>query len=247
MTQGPINNKIPIHPKLLLTLTLAFMLATVVGTVSHELGHYTAARLLGYEASINYRSTLPDYSPDYNQIMDIRKKYGKEIKEGSDYPDKQLFSALNKKIFKANFWICLAGPLQTALTGTVGLLILLFYRKRFFNQGKVTAAAWCFVFMALFWLREPANFFTALVLELFNRPKAMFGDEFGLTYYLDWPLWSIITPAAIIGAGVLLLVLYVLPKQIRATFMLSGLLGSTLGFWLWFFVVGQGGDALSVL
>ena len=228
-----------LQTKLLFYLVLAFMLATVVGTVSHELGHYTAARLLGYEAHINYRSTLPDYSPDYDQIMDIRKKYSKEIKEGSDYPDKKLFSALNTKIFKADFLIRLAGPLQTVLTGSIGLFVLLFYRKRFFNGDNVTSTAWCFVFLSLFWLREPANFCMAIIRTLLSGSPTGNGDEIMLTYYLDWPLWSILSPLAVIGVGVLGLVLYLLPKQTRITFMLSGLLGGTLGFGLWFFVVGK--------
>ncbi|UMY64660.1 MULTISPECIES: hypothetical protein [unclassified Flavobacterium] len=46
----------PLHPKLLLYLTLAFIAATVVGTLLHEGGHFMVAELLGHEAFLHYGS-----------------------------------------------------------------------------------------------------------------------------------------------------------------------------------------------
>jgi hypothetical protein len=43
--------------KLLLLLIVAFIAATVIGTVSHESGHYFVARYLGYDAKIHYSYT----------------------------------------------------------------------------------------------------------------------------------------------------------------------------------------------
>lgn len=40
-----------------LKLILAFILFTVVGTLSHELGHWFVAEVLGMDATINYYST----------------------------------------------------------------------------------------------------------------------------------------------------------------------------------------------
>jgi len=43
-----------LQPKLLLYLTLAFIAATVIGTLLHECGHFIVAELLGHEASVHY-------------------------------------------------------------------------------------------------------------------------------------------------------------------------------------------------
>jgi hypothetical protein len=43
--------------RLFVLLALGFIAFTVIGTVSHECGHYLAARCLGYKASLHYGST----------------------------------------------------------------------------------------------------------------------------------------------------------------------------------------------
>jgi len=43
--------------QLLLLLIVAFILATIIGTVSHESGHYFVAKYLGYDAKIHYSYT----------------------------------------------------------------------------------------------------------------------------------------------------------------------------------------------
>jgi hypothetical protein len=46
-----------INRQLLLYLTIGFIIATVIGTLTHEFGHYIIAKCLGYEAHINYAHT----------------------------------------------------------------------------------------------------------------------------------------------------------------------------------------------
>ena len=227
------------NKKLFIFLTLAFILATIVGTLSHELGHYTASKFLGYPASISYKSTRPDFSSDYDQITEIRKKYSNEIKEGMDYPDKKLYSALNKKLSNASYLITLAGLVQTILTGTLGLLLLLLFRNRIFKNERVSFAGWCWIFMTLFWLREPANLCMALAYQLFNVPHSLNGDEFMLSTFLDLPLWSIAGILAFIGVLVLIWVLYKLPKPFRYTFIMAAIVGGSTGAVLWFMVLGK--------
>lgn len=43
--------------RLFAILSLAFIGATIIGTIAHEAGHYMVAQLLGYEASIHYAYT----------------------------------------------------------------------------------------------------------------------------------------------------------------------------------------------
>ena len=42
---------------LFVKLFIAFIAATIIGTITHELGHYLVAKSFGYPASINYAST----------------------------------------------------------------------------------------------------------------------------------------------------------------------------------------------
>lgn len=46
-----------IDKKLAAGLVPGFVLATIIGTLSHEWGHYIVARSLGYQTAINYAST----------------------------------------------------------------------------------------------------------------------------------------------------------------------------------------------
>lgn len=55
---GKVLREIPAQLKLGLSLMTGFAIFTVLGTVTHELGHFISARLLGYNASINYGFTF---------------------------------------------------------------------------------------------------------------------------------------------------------------------------------------------
>ncbi len=55
---GKILREIPLQLKLGVSLVAGFVIFTVLGTVTHELGHFISARLLGYNVSINYGFTF---------------------------------------------------------------------------------------------------------------------------------------------------------------------------------------------
>jgi hypothetical protein len=122
------------NTRLFLALCLAFILFTVIGTLSHEFGHYIIARSLGYNASINYGYTHwsvpknPNFTAHY---------YNEEL-------------------------ITLAGPLQTIFTGTVGFFFLFRKRKNIDLNIELAPMQWFLIFLALFWLRELFNFLTGM-------------------------------------------------------------------------------------
>jgi hypothetical protein len=58
-----------IHLRLFIFLSAAFFIAVIVGTVSHEAGHYIVARLLGYKATIGYAYTEWYGSPTYKDEL----------------------------------------------------------------------------------------------------------------------------------------------------------------------------------
>src|SRR5690349_4407101 len=115
--------------KLFLYLSVAFILATIIGTVSHECGHYIAARMLGWNAHLHYSSTswMPGLTTTYQDYRFER------------------------------FLIILAGPVQTMFTGSIGFLLLLSFRKYYLAAQKLTCKQWCIIFLSLFWLRQTFN------------------------------------------------------------------------------------------
>ncbi|ESU20486.1 hypothetical protein FEDK69T_30110 [Flavobacterium enshiense DK69] len=54
-----------INIKLLIYLAFGFIASTIIGTLSHEFGHYLIAETLGYDASINYASTSYSNSKEF--------------------------------------------------------------------------------------------------------------------------------------------------------------------------------------
>jgi hypothetical protein len=58
-----------VNARLFVFLSTAFFIAVIVGTVSHEGGHYIAARLLGYRAKIGYAYTEWLDSPADRDIL----------------------------------------------------------------------------------------------------------------------------------------------------------------------------------
>lgn len=208
----PIRLMIPImiNKRLLLLLSGGFILATVIGTLSHELGHYTVAELLGYDATINYGSTSWQ-----------RSSPGQTMKESDA------------------FWMLLGGPLQTMITGTAGLAVLFLTRRRFSETITLSAVQWTLIYISLFWLRQTANFCVWIGTYFINGKFSMRSDETRLAYYLQIPTWTISVITAIMGLAVLAIVfLKFIPLQHRFTFLVSGLIGGVSGYILWLHLLG---------
>lgn len=115
--------------KLLSLLILGFVLATVVGTVSHEYGHFFIARYYGLEARVHYGFTSwqrPEGLPQLNRFD--------------------------------HFLINLGGPVQTMVIGSCGLFLMYWNRKSFLKNIPLSFIQWIMVYVSLFWLRFPFNF-----------------------------------------------------------------------------------------
>ncbi|MBW7844141.1 MAG: hypothetical protein H3C45_00550 [Bacteroidia bacterium] len=232
-------NYIKFDYKAFIFLTLTFILMTVIGTLTHELGHYSVSKYLGYEASINYqRSSYWDN--DLNEYFKHSyDKYSNEIKNNLDFPGKQKYQTTIKKYQADNFWIILGGPLQTILTGSIGFLLLLLFRKKCFTTDNVKLTGWTLIFISLFWLRQVANLFMAIMTFIVKGQPFLSGDEMRLAYYLDINIWIIQVITGLFGIAILFIVLKLLPKSLVLTFLLSGLTGGLLGYYLWLIKFGQ--------
>lgn len=194
-----------IDKKLLLFLFIAFILATVVGTVSHELGHYFVAKYLGYDVRISYAST------------NIR----------------------GTTIFASDsFWFTWGGPFVTMFAGTAGFILLFIFCQSYYSTDRLEFRHWALIFLSLFWLRQPAVFILWLFTGWLGK-EPLRVDEIRIANNLQLPGWSILVLSAIIGAAVLIIVVFrFIPFAQRLTFILAGLLGGIAGYMLWMYLLG---------
>ena len=183
---------------------------TIIGTISHEFGHYLSAKILGFNSRINYGMTMLENNP--NKSMS-NKEY---------------------------FLFTLGGPIQTILTGTLGLALLFLFRKTFNQTEKLSVLQWTLIFISLFWLRQVANMFTWILFYFINGKFGMRGDEIKIARYLELPKWSVLLTTAVIGAFVLWKVIFIfIPEKVRFTFILSGLAGGICGYIFWLKIFGK--------
>jgi hypothetical protein len=195
--------------KLFIYLVIGFIIATIIGTISHELGHWGAAKLLGYNAGINYGSMWLEES------------------------DKEMTRFNNNLII-------MGGPLQTMITGTIGLLLLFRNRVSILSAEKLSFGRWIPVFLSLFWLRQLTNLITWLAGYVLNGQFSRGGDEIRLGRNFDFPGWIILSSTALIALIISLKVIFkYIPIQQRFTFILSGLVGGVLGYYFWLESFGE--------
>lgn len=214
-------------------------MATIVGTLSHEYGHAAVAKYFGYEVSVSY-GYMTWHNIEVSSFMESTYlEYCDEIEAGLDFPKKEKFQSVMKETSENGFWITLGGPIQTMLVGTIGFFLLIFNRKKFRKSDTLSISQWIMVFLALFWLRQPTNLFTAFLQYVIHDRFLLGGDEIVLALHLEWAVWSIITFTAMIGAAVLIVVVfYIVPSIKRITFLLAGLCGGIVGYLLWLKWIG---------
>lgn len=198
-----------IDKRLFIWLFLSFILATIVGTLSHEWGHYIVAKALGYDAVIHYAFTSYTSAPVERLPTD-------------------------------SFWISLGGPLQTLLTGTIGLILMIVQRKSFRNATTLTIGQWFLVLITLFWLRPAANFVTWIGGYFINGRFSLRGDEIKIASFLLLPLWSVLVVTALMGLLILTIVVFkFIPAKQRLTFLCAGFAGGITGYILWLKCLGK--------
>lgn len=219
-----------------LAFTGSFILFAMVGTVSHELGHYTAAKLLGYESSISYNWTSSNHPRLNDELDEIYQENKNAIQWGFPFESAEKYQALRQQLRQNWKWIVLGSIGQTLLTGILGLLILAFRGKKYdFDFLNFLA-----VFLSLFWLRQVFNLLSGIIYALaIGRNSYFGGDEANLAQLLGWPRGSISIGLGLMGAIIGVYVVFIaLPKKYRFTFIISGLLGGFTGFYLWMHVLG---------
>lgn len=247
--------------KFLFSILIAFIGFTIIGTLTHELGHVAVAEFLGYETSLHYDSMnynassidedLIKNDKDFIKLEHLYEEHYKEIDNGvfeEDIKFKEEVERLDKilkekypSIKRQNvysFYITMGGPIQTILTSLIGLFILFF--RKFKHKNTFEILDWLGVFLSLFILREVYNTIMALFSLIFFNTNRFNGDEFGISLYLELNQWIVPVITGVVGVLVSLYVIFkVMPYKYRIGFMSSGLIGGILGYVLWFEFLGE--------
>ncbi|MEE9348518.1 MAG: hypothetical protein V3U80_00560 [Flavobacteriaceae bacterium] len=229
-----------IHKKQLLYFIGSFTLFTIIGTVSHEYGHILAAKSVGYETTLHYGS-MSSKPKGKSELYELYQTYRKEIDTNVVFPDESRYKELRKKANSNSLLITFGGPLQTMLTGILGLLILFIRKKKVAVSGfKLTD--WFAVFLALFWMREVFNLAMGLASGIIKGNGNYFGtqgDEVNLSRHLNLYEGAIPLLFGSIGLLISLYVIFkIIPLKFRFTFIIAGLIGGISGFVLWFYYLG---------
>jgi hypothetical protein len=254
--------KLIFYPRLFIYLLLGFIVATVVGTISHEAGHYLAGKYFGFPATMHYAAVSFGetdagrlakfdslYKADKQKILtkesSPKKEYFLKYRDSLNYELKtelkkrKPFAKRNKEVhIKQHFITSLCGPLQTMLTGTIGFIALFTQRRKIAIKG-LNFTNWLFVFLTFFWSRQVVNFIVWILTLLLSGRILYRGDEVHLSHFLTLPIWTIGLITAVIGTLILAWSFFrVIPMHQRFTFIIAGLAGSAAGWHLWMNVVG---------
>ncbi len=224
-----------VKPRLFALLALGFVLATIVGTVSHEASHYFAAKHYGSKPELHYAMVSFKTNPEKQQLKDYYEANHKKIASPETTAEKTYFRKNLKIYYQKYFYIILAGPAQTMLTGIIGIFLLWYWTKR---SSNFNIKHWLAVFLAFFWSRQVLNFLMSIP-NFWQQYPSIRSDESKLSAYLRLPYWTIGAITAVIGLILLLwVVFYKMPKEYRPSFIIAGVVGSTLGWTLWMHILG---------
>ncbi|QYA24514.1 hypothetical protein G3I01_02985 [Gramella sp. MT6] len=215
------------------------MLFTVIGTLSHEYGHILAARSLGYDATLHYGSMSYDNSALTDRLDTIYLKNRYAIENDLTFDKREEFDRGMKELYADDFKVLIGGPLQTIITGCIGLVILLLRRKRIHRLG-MKLLDWVAVFLSLFWLREVFNLLHSVTFGIIFQEDYYFGgDEMYISEYYKWHPGTLPILSGIIGTGISVYVIFrIIPVKYRRVFILSGIIGGLTGFYVWFEILG---------
>jgi len=237
-----------VHPRLFAILALSFVIATIVGTVSHEAGHYIVGKFQGYNVKLHY-AAVGFGSPSSRELAKFDSLYKadeKKILAKEPSPEKEYFlkyrESLNGKFDTEkhdSIFFTLGGPLQTMVTGTIGILWLWYHRKKIMAKTELSVKEWFAVIVAFFWSRQFFNLLTGLISYAGSGVFPKRGDEARISRYFDLPLSTVNISTGLISLVLLIWVtFYLIPKNQRLSFILAGFVGSALGFVIWMKWVG---------
>lgn len=227
------------NSRVFLSLLFGFVLCTIVGTVSHEGGHWVVSKYFGNTPKVHYASTSLGFEAKAIEFETFYEKNKSKILSREESPEKEKFIAMSKNAQEERFLITLGGPVQTMLTGNIGFLILWFNRKEIYRKYNLTFKIWLSIFLSFFWSRQILNFICSLDTVFEIERRVYRSDEPWLSQYLELPHWVFGLITCIVGILLLSWVFFkIVPIHQRLTFLLAGISGSALGWYLWMYKLG---------
>ena len=238
-------------PKFSLKIILIFIAFTVIGTLTHELGHIVVAKTLGYKTTLHYGSMHYNYNEstyqndvdfiEFNKIVD---QFENEITHKQPFVKKNKYTALEKLLVdrynitkRDTLLVSLGGPAQTIITALIGLYLL--YRRKTITKTIYSKIDWLAIFLSLFILREIFNFAGCAYKYIIYSESNFNVDEFVISRLLNLNEWII--PSVLLLLAILIttyIIFKIIPFRLRFSFIISGLIGGSLGFAIWFGFLG---------
>lgn len=194
----------------------AFLIAAVLGTLLHECGHIVAAWFCGcrqfhlgysymyaYDCNVDYYPPLTTLGEEYNRVL------------------------VNKRL-----WEVVGGPLQTNLTGLLGIVLLYrLSRRRVVDAFKNLDLF--YIVLCFFLSRNIFNSLTGFLSVKVTTRQYTRADETKLFYHFGINHTVGYTLMLLIASALLAYVVFVLVKKHRWQLILWGGLGSVVGGVVW--------------
>ncbi len=226
--------------KQFVVFTSIFILLTIIGTLTHELGHIAFAKALGFKTTLSYGSMTHNEKFLHDSINQLVMQKKQCIASAVTFEGQEKLDDLINYLSFSNFFVSIGGPFQTILTSIIGLLIL-YHRRLKIKANGFGIVDWIAVFMSLFTLRMVFNFLTSLMRSIIQHKPFFLGqsDELKIEKYLELPIGFLFTTFAILGFFIAIYIFFKrVPKEQRWIFLSAGIAGSFLGFYLWFYQIG---------
>lgn len=232
------------HPKLFLALFFAFVLSAIVGTLSHELGHYVVAKSQGLNPQLHYDHVtwkgVDTANEDYQHWKEKQAEYSDSISKGMAFPGSEKYYRIDREFQREWIWRKLGGPIQTMLTGFIALMLLFVFQRRFLEAESLQFWQWLLVFLSLFWLRQPFILISAIFTWIYKGHFPNSGDEYFISWYFGLPSLGVNLVTGMAGLIVLGVVVFrFIPSRQRFTFLLSGCMGGVFGAFFWLEWIGS--------
>lgn len=200
-----------------LKIFLAFFIAAILGTLLHECGHILVSLLTGCKSfHLGYA---------YMHPLDCNYEY---------YPPLTVLGeAYNQTVIHKLLWITLGGPLQTNLTGLLGIFLL--YRL----SRRRAVDAWkgldlFYIVLAYFLSRNIFNGLTGFLhIGVAKGRGGSVGDETKIFHYFGIDSTIGHVSLMLIATALLAYVTFVLVRHHRLQLILWGGLGSIAGVAIW--------------
>lgn len=202
--------KINLQPKLLRNFIILSAIFFPIWTVWHEFGHFLSAKILGWDAHLEFAGTLV-------------------------FPKDNIWALLDPEIAcsSTHLIITATGPIFTWLIIIIAFFLFLKTRKEYFLIGLQFAGIHLFNFVfVIFSFLEPI--FNQI---LFTLPKGK-SDYTKITTCLNLPRYLLHLLTFIMATIILILAVRIIPKERRITIMIAAVIGSAIGAVLWVFILG---------